>query len=647
MASLADIVLDVAQTDDEYDPSGVVSIIEFVESDWGLGCRLYPAQRVILKANYGLALDDNPHGYDLSQPVPKDHPNYDPDLLDARGLYKLRVPLSDWRRENWQVMSEAGYLRHLYKEGRCNIKEVIPGQERREMVLAIGRRSGKTFLSACIAAYENYKLLKKKYPHKYYGISVSNPIQIISVATDKDQAALLYNDVSGFFKRCKFFEAFTANNTLTYARFQTPGDIEDTCRYAEDKTAAKVSIKVTFRSCIAKGLRGAGNMVIILDELAHFTDNKSQSSADKVYKAISPSKSAFSPKDEYGMPIGDTESRIISISSPLGKQGKFYELFQFGMKGGEGAEQFLCIQAPTWEINLGVPASELKTEYAKGSNSFFTEFGAEFTDRTRGWIEHDTDLIACVHPNRRPAALAPPRKPHFMGLDFAMVGDGTGVAIGHIEAINGINYVVADLVDYKIAGEGEYEGVDRLDHDHVADWIRDLCKRFFIVDGMFDQWAGPILEQCLHKRGLTQLKTHKLMAAQSSQIFQNFKDLMMEKRIILYDWPIPEDLEGDKKHCPYIAELLTLQATRVSKNIITVEAPTTAGCHDDMSDALVRMAWLATKSMGNQAYITRPGGGPAGGRKGAPATARIRAARRARLSGSHHSRQIPRGRRRF
>ena len=40
----------------------VADIIEFIESSWGLGIRLYPVQRVILKVHYGLALDDNPWG---------------------------------------------------------------------------------------------------------------------------------------------------------------------------------------------------------------------------------------------------------------------------------------------------------------------------------------------------------------------------------------------------------------------------------------------------------------------------------------------------------------------------------------------------------------------------------------------------------
>ena len=34
----------------------------------------------------------------------------------------------------------------------------------------------------------------------------------------------------------------------------------------------------------------------------------------------------------------------------------------------------------------------------------------------------------------------------------------------------------------------------------------------------------------------------------SSQMFQNFKNLMLDKKVTLYDWPIPE---GDRSLCPH------------------------------------------------------------------------------------------------
>lgn len=543
-----------------------VDIIEFVESPWGLKMTLFPVQRVILKAHYGLELDD-----------------------------VKTFTVSDWRRENVETHTEKTYLKKLYDEGRCNIGEVIPGKQRREMILSIRRRSGKTTISACIAAYETYKLIKKQDPQKYYGLPASNNIQIISVATDKDQAGLLYQEVSGHYRNCSFFGPYTANNTLSYARFQTPADVEKYGRYIENPSA-KATLKVTFRSCVAKGLRGAGNICVILDEVAHFTET-GQSGAEEVYNAVVPSTSAYSPKDPDNptSPIGEVEGRVILISSPLGKQGLFYNLFQIGMRGGKASENILAVQAPTWEVNPTVPAEEFEKHYLKNAAVFFTEYGGEFTDRTRGWIEKSEDLFACVDPELRPKKKAPARQPHFIGVDLGLVGDGTAIAIGHLEG----DKIIVDLVDQIKAGEGDYADKDRLDFDDVADWVLGLSKRFYLVEGIFDQWAGIPFEQALSKRGLGQMKSVQMTRQLTSNIFQNFKDMMWDGRLGLYDNPHPEE-DG---HAPYLAELLELQAKVQSKHIITVEAPQVQGKHDDMSDALTRMVWLASQKVGSQKYM--------------------------------------------
>ena len=542
-------------------------IIEFVESSWGLKMTLFPVQRVILKAHYGLELDD-----------------------------KDTFKISDWRRRDWETHTEKSYLKKLYDEGRCNIGEVIPGKQRREMILSIGRRSGKTTISACIAAYETYKLIRKQDPQKYYGLPASNNIQIISVATDKDQAGLLYQEVSGHYRNCGFFGPYTANNTMSYARFQTPKDVERYGRYIENADA-KATLKVTFRSCVAKGLRGAGNICVILDEVAHFP-NAGQSGAEEVYNAVVPSTSAYSPKDTDNptVPVGEVEGRVILISSPLGKQGLFYTLFQIGMRGGKASENILAVQAPTWEVNPTVPAEEFEKHYLKNAAVFFTEYGGEFTDRTRGWIEKREDLYACVDPDRRPSRNAPARKPHFMGIDLALVGDGSAIAIGHLD---GDGQVVLDLVEQIKAGEGQFKDKERLEFDDVADWVLEMTKRFYIVEGIFDQWAGIPFEQALNKRGLSQLKSVSMTKTLTSQMFQNFKDLMWDRKLSLYDNPNATE----KGSAPYLQELLELQAKVESKHIVTVEAPQVQGKHDDMSDALVRMVWLASNNIGKEKYM--------------------------------------------
>lgn len=574
VSSLAHIALDAAQLHANKNRQAA-NIIEFIESDWGLGARLYPVQRIILKASYGIPLNK----------------------IDKT------VEISDWRRTKFLTYTEEDYLKFLFDDGRCNIREVVPGHDRREIVLAIGRRSGKTYICAGIAAYESYRLLLKSSPQNYYGLPSTKEINIISVATDKKQAGILYNLAGGFYNKCAFFAPYKANHTQSFVRFQTPADIQEYGRHAADPKNSLATIEVSFRSCVASGLRGPDYMAIILDELAHFSDG-TQSSAESVYTAATPGISALTPKDpnDPTKAMGRSEGRILAISSPLGKEGFFYKLYMDAYRGGD--DNMLAFQAPSWEVNPTIPEAEFRKFYVKDANKFYTEFGAEFSDRTRGWIEKESDLMSCVDLSLTPASAAPARKPHFVGIDLALVGDGTAIAIGHIDEEQRI---VLDLIDHIKAGEGAYQNVERLDFDEVADWIYQFSRRFFFSGGIFDQWAGIPFEQALAKKGLRQLKKEHMTKPLNSQIYQNFKDMMWDKRVVLFDSPIPQG----KNHCPYIDELLHLQAEQQSKHIIIVRAPNVPGQHDDMSDALVRMVWVASQNISQPKYISTGGRGQA------------------------------------
>jgi len=527
---------------------------------------------------------------------------------------------------HFETLLGAGYF---YDE----VTEITPSRGRvydltvpdGESFVANGMTNHNTTLSAIFASYELYRLLSLGNPQDYYGLPNGNRIQIISVATDKDQAGLLFNDVTSHMAKCEFFKPYIANNTLSYVQLRTPYDIErygPTVRHESGKFASfngKASIRVTFKASISKGLRGSGNVVIILDEIAHFQE-KGTSSAKDIYDAITPSAAAFSPKDpnDSTRPVGPVESRIICISSPLNKSGKFYELYHLGMSRAAGSENMLVIQAPTWEVNPTIESSYYREKYHEDPAVFMTEHGALFSDRVRGWIEREQDLVDCIRTDLRPKSYGPPRFPHQIGVDVGMVGDGTTVAITHCEGPNIVldyheawyagvpwkktnPHLTAPLVEYAKT----LESVDRLDFDEIANWIFELSKRFYLTSGLFDRWNGLPLEQALHKKGLKQFRSEFFTRDDRSRMFQAMKLMLFDRRVVLYDWPLPKEGEAQSKHSPLIEEILSLQAQQMARNQILVEAPKIAGAHDDISDALVRAVWQSLERISTQ-KITAP-----------------------------------------
>lgn len=581
----------------------IFNVLQYAESTWGLQMQLFPVQRFIVKLYYNLPLDETKKTITIT------------DRFKDRTLY---------------TFTEGEYLRFLHAEGRCNIGE--QDHMRRTLILPIGRRSGKTTLSAVFASYELYKLISLGNPQEYYGLPNGNRIQIISVATDKDQAGLLFNDVSSHLAKCEFFKPYIANNTQSLVNFRTPYDIErygPTVRHENGKFttfSGKASLRVTFKASVSKGLRGSGNIVIILDEMAHFQDS-GVSSAKDIYDAVTPSMMAFSPKDpsDPQKPIGEVQARVVCISSPLNRAGKFYDLFHLAMSNASGSEDMLAIQAPTWEVNPTVEPSYLRKKYHEDPTVFDTEFGAQFTDRRRGWIEREQDLLDCIQPNLRPKTFGPPRLPHQMGIDVGLVNDGTTLAITHLDG----DKVVLDYHEVWYAGTSWREAnphltapvtdyaktlgsIDRIDFDAISEWIWALTKKFHISDGLFDRWNGLPLEQSLHKRGLKQFKSEFFNRDLTSKMFQSAKMLMFDRRLVLYDYPITVASQT-VKHSPFIQELLTLQQTILARNQVIVQAPQTIGFHDDMSDAYVRAVWLSLERLGNTKLVSPSGLAHTGG----------------------------------
>lgn len=598
-----------------YDSDKVLNIIEFIESPFGLafsqeicGMSLFPVQKFILKAFYNIPLDNE--------------------------VRNIRIPKS-WRYaqsakpEHYYEFTEVEYMHFLYNEGRCNIKE--QGRDRHELVLPIGRRSGKSLVSSMIAAYEIYKLLRKGNPQRYYGIQDGAEIGISTIATTRDQSQILYNAVRNHFQNCAFFDPYMSRDTQSYVRFQTPYDLDNTGAVDD---GGRDSVQIKFFSSVSSGIRGLANIVIILDEVAFFKD-KGNSSATAVYNAAAPSVATFAPSDTNGMqePLHrDSEGRIILISSPFNKDGLFYDKYEQSKVGGTASRDILMVQAPTWEVNPQVPIGFLENHHGKDPVSFATEFGAEFTDRVMSWIEREKDLMVCIDKDLRPSTKGKPRVGHSMGLDLAVKGDRTSVAltrpdgdqirlIYHEEWQAGRDWYELNphLEEPIVPYAKELHTTDILDFDAIAEWIKVLSKRFYIVDGLFDQWQGISFQQTLDKSGLKQIESKQFTRDETSRMFDAFKTLMYHGRLLLYDYTIRDvtyddeesdisnsvlDEGGVVKHSPYIKQLLELRAERKSKKIVSVEAPSGANKHDDFADALVRSVWLSLHRVGNAKYIS-------------------------------------------
>lgn len=517
-------------------------VITFVESNWGLGITLSPVQKFTLKCLYGLPLDRGSKTIEV------------PDVINEHILYRF---------------NEKEFLHWLYAEKRCNVEET-EGKIWQNLILAWGRRSGKSTLSACISNYEMYKLLRQIDPAKYYGQNPGSLIAILNVAPTDDQAGVVFEMTQTMAMRCPYIKDRSLHQTMTYFDLQTDADQQ----MHGKKRASLFSLS---GGCSSNALRGQNAIVIIMDEMAHFIDNNGRFSGSEVYNALEPSRLTFR-----------RDGKVICISSPYAKFGKFYELWQESFTSPEitlGFKMYSAMVNPT-----KCPTEILKASRKADRTKFMCEYGGEFSDTITAWIEDESEFKRCV------VSMAVPTRgvhdvPYYYGIDLGFKNDGTSVAIVHKSPET--NKIVLDYANVWYSGASDvwevedsiykscnkFATLDLLRMSDIVAEIKELVKWFPAKEGVFDQNNGYGLAELFLAEHLSQFEMQAFTDAMNSEVYQVVKRLYAEQLLELFD------------HSVLIKEMLTLEAEKRARDKTIVRAPVRRGAHDDISDAYCRAVW--------------------------------------------------------
>lgn len=530
------------------------TIIEFAEARWGLNQTLFPTQKFIFKLIYGLPLDNK----------------------------EKVIRITDKFNEFcYDMLTEEKYFRFLQAEGRINLSSP-PEKPMHEIVEVIGRRGSKSFMASCLGTYEIYRLLHEfGDPHKRFNISRNDPIRVLVVSKEKNQARIIFNQIKEASTSCDSLNRYISNDTMEEILYFTEEQLE---RYSgKDLRSRRGNISAYVGAANAQGIRGTGCFVIIMDEIAHFITNTGTRSDRATYEAVSPSMSMFG-----------TEGKKVLISSPWAKVGVFYDLYQLGMDDPEMQKSMLVVKIPTWGMNPLVPSDYLKDEFKKfGKTMYGCEYGAEFSDSKNAWLDDDMMLSEAVL-TQPPPRMGTRNVRYFWSIDQAQVTDAFAVAIGHRE---GENVIVDYKKDYygdaevrELVARRGFNPVDRYEHtqspikfpqdyeDIVAELLQ-LNKRFPVTEGIMDQWSGVLLRQIFEKRGLNRFEIVRYTDTLNSDIYELFFLMLKLRQVKFYDDPY------------FIDQLQHLEMERRTKSLISVQAPERAGYHDDLSDAVIRLVW--------------------------------------------------------
>jgi len=577
----------------------VADVITFVEAPWGLNLTLFPVQKCVLKVYYGLPLDNQERSIQV------------PNIINDKILYEF---------------TEVEFLKWLYEEGRCNSREIIEAPYT-ELILVMGRRSGKSTIASCISCYEVYKLVKRGDPSAFYGFPPDTTVAITNVAPTDDQASIVFNMLQKNVLGCPFLRDRIVNQTLTYFNVQTDSD-----RNLPSKKR-RASIMSLAGGCASNSLRGHNNIVVVMDEMAHFIDNNGRFSGSEVYKALKPSIGSFK---------GD--GKMVGISSPYAKYGQFWDLY---VDSFNQCENTIMFQMYSSLVNPTIPSAFLRAERQRDRIGFMTEYAGEFSDKVTSWVDDEDKFKACIVRGRPKPVRGQTGTDYFMGVDLGVKNDGTAIVICHRE--QGINRrgkvfagtpsrIIVDWAQVWFSGSSDvwevsnniYKGCNKYaEHDVIpvaliAEEIKNLCRWFPIKSGWFDQWNGYSLLEILHSMGLKQFRMEQVTDRMNSDTYQLFKTLYSEQMIEFYD---DETLES---------EILGLEAERKSKARIEVRAPNKRGAHDDLADACARAIFEAYGADGpKNTNLTGGAGAAAIGSRGMTMAMKNHQRAQSRMHGAH------------
>ena len=490
------------------------------------------------------ALDDDPFE---EQPVDLDTFLHSDDYLNQPELSEIQRDLVEAMS---QIYKEEDLVRLMGEEqGKRHYKKYTKA----EVILQLGKGSGKDHTSTIGCAYLVYKLLCLKDPAKYFGKPPGDSIDIINIAINAEQAKNV------FFKNFK-------------------NKIERSPWFA-GKYDPKVST-IEFDKAITvfsghserESHEGLNLILAILDEISGFAQesasgNENAKTGDAIYKAFRASVDSRFP--DYGKVVllsfprypGDFISKrydevvaekevelrehtfvINDDLPPDNPENQFKIEWQEDHILAYKYPGVYAIKRPTWEANPTRKIDDFKiafmTDYADAMQRFacMPSFVSDAFFKQKDKLEKAMCLHNPIDSYKRVEPSFEPKDGvrYFLHADLAQKHDKCAIAISHVDKwveIRTFNdhtqihpFVIVDAI---VWWEPRKEGPVNL--SEVKNWIVDFRRQGFQIGLVtFDRWQSFDIQQELKSVGI---KTDTLSVGKKH--YEDLAMLVYEDRVLM------------------------------------------------------------------------------------------------------------------
>lgn len=468
--------------------------------------------------------------------------------------YLGQPALSDIQYDIVQAMSQIYRKEDLEQlMGKEEGAKYFDKYTKNEIILQLGKGSGKDFTSTVACAYIVYKLLCLKDPAKYFGKPSGDAIDLINVAINAQQAKNV------FFKG---FKTKIEKSPWFAGKYEAK----------VDSVGFNKSITVYSGHSERESHEGLNLLLAVLDEIAGFssevqTGNEQGKTAENIYKAFRGSVDSRFPdlgkvvllsfprytgdfiSERYEAVIADkeviarTHKFIINPLLPEDDQDNWFEIsWDEDHINSYKYPGVFALKRPTWEVNPTRQVDDFKIAFMTDLGDAMMRFACVPTYASDAFFKQTDKVRSCMtarnpldqfrrfEENFKPD----PDKIYYVHADLAQKHDKCAVAIAHVDKWVNVQ-VIKDyqqispivIVDAVAYWEPKVEGPVNL--SEVKQWIQNLRRLGFNIGLVtFDRWQSFDIQNELQAVGMN---TKTVSVAKKH--YEDMAMLVYEERLVM------------------------------------------------------------------------------------------------------------------
>ena len=468
--------------------------------------------------------------------------------------YLNQPPLSEIQYDIVEAMSQIYKLEDLIElMGDADGRRYYKKYTKNEIILQLGKGSGKDFTSTVACAYIVYKLLCLKDPARYFGKPSGDAIDIINVAINAQQAKNV------FFKG---FKTKIEKSPWFAGKFNPKAESIEF-----DK-----SITVYSGHSERESHEGLNLILAVLDEISGFateigTGNDQGKTADNIYKAFRASVDSRFPdlgkvallsfprfpgdfiSTRYDTVIAEKDvvvkkhKFIMNPDLPVDADGNSLEIeWEEDTVLSYKYPGMFALKRPTWVVNPTRKIDDFKLAFFTDMGDAMQRFACVPTfssDRFFKQTEKVRQAMSIRNPldhiRRFDETFVPdPDKVYYVHADLAQKHDKCAVAIAHVDKWVNIQVIkdyqqIAPVVVVDAVAWWEPRAEGPVNLSEVKQWIQNLRRLGFNI-GMvsFDRWQSFDIQNELRSVGM---RTETVSVAKKH--YEDMAMLVYEERLAL------------------------------------------------------------------------------------------------------------------